>query len=98
MNPFIHVIHPYYIQERPVRCIIIINIIVIVAIIIIYYCYWNIVISCPHYSCVWLVSETQQKKKKRLVQLAVLFGWHYQKKSYPVVVRDYDSSLILSFF
>ena len=72
--------HPYYIQERPVRSIIIINIIVIVVVIIIYYCYRIIVISCPHYLCVvWLVSITQQKK--RFVQLAVLSGWHYQDKS-----------------
>ena len=67
--------HPYYIQERPVRSIIIINIIVIVVVIIIYYCYRIIVISCPHYLCVvWLVSITQQKK-----------GWYswlyYQNKS-----------------
>ena len=53
--------HPYYIQERPVRSIIIINIIVLV--VIIYYCYRIIVISCPQYLCVvWLVSITQQKK------------------------------------
>ena len=35
--------------------------------------------------------------RKRLVQLAVLSGWHYQNKSYPVVVIDCDSSIILSF-
>ena len=55
--------HSYYIEERPVRSIIIINIIVIVVVIIIYYCYRIIVIFCPHYLCVvWLVSITQQKK------------------------------------
>ena len=53
--------HPYYIQERPVTSIIIINIIVIV--VIIYYCYRIILISYPHYLCVvWLVSVTQPKK------------------------------------
>ena len=53
--------HPYYIQEGPVRSIIIINIIVIV--VIIDYCYRIIVISCPQYLCVvFLVSITQQKK------------------------------------
>ena len=36
--------------------------------------------------------------KKRLVQLAVLCGWHYQNKSYPVVEISCDSSIILSFF
>ena len=36
--------------------------------------------------------------KKRLVQLAVLSGWHYQNKSYPVVEISCDSSIILSFF
>ena len=63
-----------------VRSIIIINIIVIVVVIIICYCYRIIVISCPHYLCVVrLVSITQ--RKKRLIQLAVLSGWHYQNKS-----------------
>ena len=56
-------VHPYYIQERPVRSIIIINIIVIVVVIIIYYCYRIIVISYTHYLCVvWLVSITQPNK------------------------------------
>ena len=36
--------------------------------------------------------------KKRLVQLAVISGWHYQNKSYPVVVVDCDSNVISSFF
>ena len=63
-----------------VRCIIIINIIVIIVVTIIYCCYRMIVISWPHYLCVvWLISIIQQKK--RLVQLAVLYGWHYQNKS-----------------
>ena len=44
---FMTYFHPYYIQERPVKSIVIKNIIVIV--IIIYYCYRIIVISCPHY-------------------------------------------------
>ena len=36
--------------------------------------------------------------KKRLVQLTVISGWHYQNKWYPVVVIDCDSSVISSFF
>ena len=36
--------------------------------------------------------------KKRLVQLAVISGWHYQNKSYPVVVIDCNGSVISSFF
>ena len=57
--------HPYYIQERPVRSIIIINIIVIVVVIIIYYC----------------LTGQYHSAKKGLVQLAVLCSWHYQNKS-----------------
>ena len=57
--------HPYYIQERPVRSIIIINIIVIVVVLIIYYC----------------LTGQYQSAKKGLVQLAVLCSWHYQNKS-----------------
>ena len=39
------------------------------------------VISCPQYLCaVWLVSY--HSARKRLVQLAVLSGWHYQNKSF----------------
>ena len=54
--------HPYYIQEGPVRSIIIINIIVIV--VIIQYCYRIIVISCPQSVCVlfdWSVITQQEK-------------------------------------
>ena len=60
--------HPYYIQERPVRSIIIINIIVIVVVFIMLLLLFSIVIEsllfpCPQYLCVvWLVSITQQKK------------------------------------
>ena len=57
--------HPYYIQERPVRSIIIISIIVIVVVIIIYYC----------------LTGQYHSAKKGLVQLAVLCSWHYQNKS-----------------
>ena len=57
--------HPYYIQERPVRSIIIINITVIVVVIIIYYC----------------LTGQYHSAKKGLVQLAVLCSWHYQNKS-----------------
>ena len=86
-----------YIQERPGRSIIIINITVIVVVIIVYSCYRIIVIPCPHYLCVvWLVSITQPKK--RLVQLCVLCGWHYQNKSYPAVLIDCDSSIIICHF
>ena len=63
-----------------------------------YYCYRIIVISCPHYLCVDCFSGQYNSAKKRLVQLAVLSGWHYQNKSYPVVEIGCDSGIILSFF
>ena len=85
---------PYYIQERPVRSFIIINIIVVV-VIIIYYCYRIIVISRPYYLCVvWLVGITQPKKKVGTVGCTLWLTLQYQNKWYPVVVIDYDSSII----
>ena len=85
---------PYDIQERPVRSFIIINIIVVV-VIIIYYCYRIIVISCPYYLCVvWLVGITQPKKKVGTVGCTLWLALQYQNKWYPVVVIDYDSSII----
>ena len=76
--------HPYYIQERPVRSIIIINIIVIV-VIIIYYCYRIIVISHPHYLCVvWLVSITQPNK-----------GWYSWLYSLAGTIKTNQNSFFL---
>ena len=64
---FITYVHPYYIQERPVTSIIIINDIVIAVVIIIYYCR-IIFISCPHYLCVvWLVSNNNSENLKKVV-------------------------------
>ena len=71
---FIIYVRPYYIQERPVRSIIIINIIVIVVVVFIYY-YRIIVISSPHCLCVvWLVSNNNSAKKDWYSWLSSLAG------------------------
>ena len=50
-----------------------------------------------NFGCCFLTGQ-YNSEKKRLVRLAVLSGWHYQDKSYPVVEIGCDSSIIMSFF
>ena len=54
--------------------------------------------SLKNFGCCFLTGQLNSAKKKRLVRLAVLSGWHYQNKSYPVVEIGCDSSIIISFF
>ena len=60
-------------------------------------------LQCLRFSCslknfgFCFLSGQYNSAKKRLVQLAVLSGWHYQNKSYPEVEIGCDSSIIISF-
>ena len=68
-----------------------------------YCCYYYLLLlqnHCYFLSSLFVCCLTGQynSAKKRLLQLAVISGWHYQNKSYPVVVIDCDSSVISSFF
>ena len=60
-------------------------------------------LQCFRFSCslknfgFCFLSGQYNSAKKRLVQLAVLSGWHYQNKLYPEVEIGCDSSIIISF-
>ena len=62
-----------------------------------YFGKFDIIMFFKKFWMLFLDRSVELSKKKRLVRLAVLSGWHYQNQLYPVVEIGCDRSIIISF-